>query len=250
MKSHEDHQVIPDSVITNLCESLINNLGSKPQPRGFIRSEYMILIRSVPAVDDAVAEAYAEASLMNDIDGTPIPDYLAEAHLGHGLTQVNSGALSILKAQALKVYGRPLDLGVMTASLAALGEHGGTAGIITGVDYGAVVAVIHVYHRETTVGDNLLVVEVIRKGGAADPRAPASNRYTIRQCNPMEGTASTRVDQDGTTKETWLHMIIPEDWYPLAQGTKVYQWGHHEIERALPGTEAWGHPQPTTRGLR
>ncbi len=223
------HQVISDSTVVELCERLLSNLGGRHHQRGFLKSSYILLLLGAPAADDAAADAYAEAVVLSDLDGTPIPVELVDIHRGYGISQLNPAVTTlIMKHVGFEDMGIPRLLTVLNSLVDA-----GTPGVECRA-YRDTAVVILVDHREA-VGEDLLVVEYIRYGGTAEG-TPLPSMFTIRQCSPMEDTA----DDKGEVQ----HMIIPEGWYPLLPSTgAAHRWGHYDIGRMMPVAHRWGQQQ-------
>ena len=234
MDNNAEHQIIPDASVVDICERLLTNLGNRPHPRGFIESEDMLLLMGAPAADTAMAEAYAEASLLNSLNGTPVPVELGDSHSGYGRAHINPVVTSMISRHiGTADMGIPRLLTVLNSLVDS-----GTPGVECRA-YRDTDVVVLVYHRKTAGGDNLLVVEYIRHNGLAEGTALPS-MFTIRQCDPMDDTANA----EGDTQ----HMIIPEGWYPLLPATgPTHRWGHYDIERMMPVAHMWGH-QPVRGG--
>ena len=241
MDNNAEHQIIPDASVVDICERLLTNLGNRPHPRGFIESEYMLLLMGAPAADTAMAEAYADASLLNSLNGTPVPVELGDSHSGYGIAHINPVVTSMISRHiGTADMGIPRLLTVLNSLVDS-----GTPGVDSGTPgvecraYRDTAVVVLVYHRKTAGGDNLLVVEYIRHNGLAEGTALPS-MFTIRQCDPMDDTANA----EGDTQ----HMIIPEGWYPLLPATgPTHRCGHYDIERMMPVAHMWGH-QPVRGG--
>ena len=234
MDNNAEHQIIPDASVVDICERLLTDLGNRPHPRGFIESEDMLLLMGAPAADTAMAEAYAEASLLNSLNGTPVPVELGDSHSGYGRAHINPVVTSMISRHiGTADMGIPRLLTVLNSLVDS-----GTPGVECRA-YRDTDVVVLVYHRKTAGGDNLLVVEYIRHNGLAEGTALPS-MFTIRQCDPMDDTANA----EGDTQ----HMIIPEGWYPLLPATgPTHRWGHYDIERMMPVAHMWGH-QPVRGG--
>ena len=232
-KNQSALQDIPDGVVYEYGERLIDTMSSLPQKREFMTMEYIIMLTGVPAVDEAMAEAYAEASVANDKYDTPIPAYLVDAHSGYGVVHINPAVLrAVLECRLVASEVDPYaEMLIVLSTLA--GRKKVIEGVQADAAYADVAVIFHVYTRKTEGGDNLLVVEAVRKGGCTLEHHPLQNRYTIRQCDAMEDT----VEDNGKCQ----HMIIPEEWYPLSTPSATFKWGHYEIPRALPININWGH---------